>query len=232
MNESTLPRRLLAEGLGTMILVATVIGSGIMAERLAGGNDAIALLGNTIPTGAILVVIITILGPVSGAHFNPAVTLVFAARGDLPWNEVLPYIVVQCVGAVAGTVLAHLMFDLAPLAVGIKPRSGPSQWLAEAVATFTLVLTILGGLRYAPAAIPWLVGLTITAAYWFTASTSFANPAVTLARGFTVTFAGIAINHVPAFIVAQLVGAALAIVAAAALFPAGRRRAATPVPGE
>jgi len=235
MNDSAPPlaRRLLAEGLGTMILVATVIGSGIMAERLAGGNAAIALLGNTIATGAILVVIITILGPVSGAHFNPAVTLVFAARGDTRWNEVLPYIVVQCIGAVAGTMLAHLMFDLAPLAIGIKPRSGPSQWLAEAVATFTLVLAILGGLRYAPAAVPWLVGLTITAAYWFTASTSFANPAVTLARGFTTTFAGIAINHVPAFIIAQLIGAALASIVCTALFPAGRRRTtAAPVPGE
>ena len=201
-------RRLVAEGLGTAILVATVVGSGIMAEQLAGGNQAIALLGNTIPTGAILIVIITIFGPVSGAHFNPAVTLVFAARGDTPWVEVIPYIVVQCVGAILGTVLAHLMFELAPLVIGIKERSGPSQWLAEAVATFTLVITIFGGLRYAPTAIPWLVGLVITAAYWFTASTSFANPAVTLARGFTTTFAGIAINHVPAFVIAQLVGAA------------------------
>ena len=174
------------------ILVATVVGSGIMAERLAGGNQAIALLGNTIPTGAILVVIITILGPISGAHFNPAVTLVFAGRGEFPWGEVMPYVVVQCLGGICGTVLAHLMFDLAPLAIGTTTRSGPSQWLAEAVATFTLVLAILGGIRYAPQAIPWLVGLTITAAYWFTASTSFANPAVTLARGFTTTFAGIA----------------------------------------
>lgn len=218
-----LSRRLVAEGLGSAILVATVVGSGIMAEQLAGGNQAIALLGNTIPTGAILVVLITILGPVSGAHFNPAVTLVFATRGDTPWSEVVPYIVVQCVGAILGTVLAHLMFDLAPLAIGIKARSGPSQWLAEAVATFTLVLTILGGLRYTPSAIPWLVGLVITAAYWFTASTSFANPAVTLARGFTTTFAGIAINHVPAFIIAQLVGAAVAAVVSAALFPSGAR---------
>jgi glycerol uptake facilitator-like aquaporin len=214
-----LPRRLIAEGLGTLILVATVVGSGIMAEQLAGGNQAVALLGNTIPTGAILVVIITILGPVSGAHFNPAVTLVFAARGDTPWNEVLPYIVVQCVGAVLGTVLAHLMFDLAPIAIGIRARSGPSQWLAESVATFTLVLTILGGLRYAPSAISWLVGLVITAAYWFTASTSFANPAVTLARGFTTTFAGIAINHVPAFVIAQLIGAAVATIVGTVLFP-------------
>ena len=216
-------RRLLAEGLGTAILVATVVGSGIMAERLAGGNQAIALLGNTIPTGAILVVIITIFGPVSGAHFNPAVSLVFAARGEMPWGEVLPYVVVQCASGVAGTVLAHLMFDLAPLVIGIRGRSGPSQWLAEAVATFTLVLTILGGLRYAPSAVPWLVGLTITAAYWFTSSTSFANPAVTLARGFTTTFAGIAINDVPGFILAQLVGAAIGASVSMTLFPAPRR---------
>jgi glycerol uptake facilitator-like aquaporin len=214
-----LSRRLVAEGLGTAILVATVVGSGIMAERLSGGNQAIALLGNTIPTGAILVVIITILGPVSGAHFNPAVTLVFAARREMPWREVAPYIVVQCVGGIAGTALAHLMFDLAPFAIGTTVRSGPSQWLAEATATFTLVLAILGGLRYALQAIPWLVGLTITAAYWFTSSTSFANPAVTLARGFTTTFAGIAINHVPGFVAAQLVGAAVAALLGRALFP-------------
>src|SRR5215207_8237395 len=206
-DTAPLARRLLAEALGTAILVATVVGSGIMAERLAGGNQAIALLGNTIPTGAILVVLITILGPVSGAHFNPAVSLVFASRGELPWREVVPYVVVQCLGGVAGTAVAHLMFDLTPLMIGTTVRSGPSQWLAEAVATFTLVLTILGGVRHAPQAIPWLVGLVITAAYWFTASTSFANPAVTLARGFTTTFAGIAINHVPAFVLAQLVGA-------------------------
>lgn len=223
MNEALpLSRRLLAEALGTGVLVATVVGSGIMAEKLAGGNQAVALLGNTIPTGAILVVLITILGPISGAHFNPAVSLVFASRGELPWREVLPYIVVQCVGGIAGTVLAHLMFDLAPLMIGTTVRSGPSQWLAEAVATFTLVLTILGGIRYAPQAIPWLVGLVITAAYWFTASTSFANPAVTLARGFTTTFAGIAINHVPGFIVAQLVGAAIGALVAGVLFRAAR----------
>jgi glycerol uptake facilitator-like aquaporin len=220
MSKASFPlsQRLLAEGLGTAILVATVVGSGIMAERLAGGNQAIALLGNTIPTGAILVVLITILGPVSGAHFNPAVSLVFAGRGEFPWSEVTPYIIVQCLGGVCGTVIAHLMFDLAPLMIGTTTRSGPSQWFAEAVATFTLVLAILGGIRYAPQAIPWLVGLTITAAYWFTASTSFANPAVTLARGFTTTFAGIAINHVPAFVVAQLIGAAIGGFVAAALF--------------
>ena len=204
-----------------------------MAERLAGGNQAVALLGNTIPTGAILVVIITILGPVSGAHFNPAVTLVFAGRDEFPWSEVTPYIVVQCLGGIGGTVLAHLMFDLAPIMIGTTARSGPSQWLAEAVATFTLVLAILGGIRYAPQAIPWLVGLTITAAYWFTSSTSFANPAVTLARGFTTTFSGIAINHVPGFIAAQLVGAAAAVGICAVLFPANPAPFAKAVePGE
>ncbi|HZP78109.1 MAG TPA: MIP/aquaporin family protein [Pseudolabrys sp.] len=215
---ATLGRRVFAEALGTAILVATVVGSGIMAERLAGGNQAVALLGNTIPTGAILVVLITILGPVSGAHFNPAVTLVFAARGEAPRREALPYVLAQCAGGIAGTAVAHAMFDLAPLMIGTTARSGPSLWLAEAVATFSLVLTILGGIRFAPQAIPWLVGLVITAAYWFTASTSFANPAVTLARGFTTTFAGIAINHVPAFILAQLVGAAVGAVTASFLF--------------
>jgi glycerol uptake facilitator-like aquaporin len=225
-----LPRRLLAEALGTAILVAIVVGSGIMAERLAGGNQAIALLGNTIPTGAILVVIITILGPISGAHFNPAVTVVFAGRGEFPWNEVIPYVVVQCVGGICGTVIAHLMFDLAPLAIGTATRSGPSQWFAEAVATFTLILAILGGLRYAPSAIPWLVGLTITAAYWFTASTSFANPAVTLARAFTTTFAGIAINHVPGFVAAQLVGAAIGAGVSIALFDVRRRSKTADLP--
>jgi glycerol uptake facilitator-like aquaporin len=194
-----------------------VVGSGIMAERLAGGNQAVALLGNTIPTGAILVVIITILGPISGAHFNPAVTLVFAIREGI-WKDAIPYIVVQCAGGVLGTVLAHLMFELPPIVIGTTARTGPSQWLAEAVATFTLILTILGGVRFLPQAIPWLVGLVITAAYWFTASTSFANPAVTLARGFTTTFAGIAVNHVPAFIVAQLVGAACGAGVAYVLF--------------
>ena len=223
----SLPQRLLAEGLGTAILVATVVGSGIMAERLAGGNQAIALLGNTIPTGAILVVIITIFGPISGAHFNPAVTLVFAARGEMLWREVLPYVIVQCVGGIAGTALAHLMFDLAPLAIGLTVRSGPSQWLGEAVATFSLILAILGGVRYAPQAIPWLVGLVITAAYWFTSSTSFANPAVTLARGFTTTFAGIAINHVPGFVVAQILGAAAAAVLSRVLFPSDKKRVAS-----
>jgi glycerol uptake facilitator-like aquaporin len=209
---------LIAEGLGTLLLVATVVGSGIMAERLAGGNQAIALLGNTIPTGAILVVLITVLRPVSGAHFNPAVTLVFASRGEFPWRGVAPYIIVQCLGGVVGTAVAHLMFDLAPLAVGTTERSGASQWFAEFVATFTLIFAILGGLRYSPQSIPWLVGLTITAAYWFTSSTSFANPAVTLARAFTTTFAGIAINHVPGFVIAQLIGALAAALVSTILF--------------
>ena len=222
-------RRFVAEGLGTAILVATVVGSGIMAERLAGGNQAIALLGNTIPTGAILVVLISILGPVSGAHFNPAVTLVFAARGDAPWRDVLPYVAVQCAGGIAGTMVAHLMFDLSPLAVGTTARSGASQWFAEVVATFTLLLAILGGVRHAPQAVPWLVGLTITATYWFTSSTSFANPAVTLARGFTTTFAGIAINHVPGFVVAQFLGAAIAGLIASALFSAASSGPTRPV---
>ena len=213
-----LARRAAAEALGTGLLVATVVGSGIMAERLAGGNQAIALLGNTIPTGAILVVLITIFGPVSGAHFNPAVTLVFACRKDFGWSDVVPYITAQCAGAVLGTIVAHLMFDLAPLAIGTTARSGPSQWLAEGVATFALIITILGALRSAPHAVPWLVGLLITAAYWFTSSTSFANPAITLARGFTTTFAGIAINHVPGFVAAQLVGAAIGAMTAAMLF--------------
>jgi glycerol uptake facilitator-like aquaporin len=214
----TLARPLLAEAIGTGILVATVIGSGIMAERLAGGNGALALLCNTIPTGAILVVLVSILGPVSGAHFNPAVSLVLAARSAFPWRAVLPYVAAQCAGGIIGTITAHLMFDLAPLAIGTTARSGASQWLAEAVATFTLLTAILGGIRHAPQAVPWLVGLTITATYWFTSSTSFANPAVTLARAFTTTFAGIAINHVPGFVAAQLIGAAIAALTARILF--------------
>jgi glycerol uptake facilitator-like aquaporin len=218
-NPHSLVQRLVAEALGTAILVATVVGSGIMAERLSGGNQAIALLGNTIPTGAILIVLITILGPVSGAHFNPAVTLVFAARGETRRQEVIFYIALQCLGGIAGTAIAHLMFDLAPLAIGTTPRSGLSQWLGEFVATFTLLLTILGGVRYAPYAVPWLVGLVITAAYWFTSSTSFANPAVTLARGFTTTFTGIAINHVPGFVLAQFAGAAAGALVSGLLFP-------------
>jgi glycerol uptake facilitator-like aquaporin len=185
---------------------------------LSGGSEALALLCNTIPTAAILVVIVTILAPLSGAHFNPAVSMVFAMRGDLPTADLLPYVAIQCAGAIAGAALAHLMFGLAPLEIGDHARNGPSQWLSEAVATFALVLTILGGVRYAPSAIPWLVGLVIASAYWFTASTSFANPAVTLARGFTRTFAGIALVDVPGFVVAEIVGALVALALAGALF--------------
>lgn len=214
-----LARRLVAEGLGTALLVATVVGSGIMAERLAGGNDALALLCNTIPTAAILVVIITIFAPLSGAHFNPAVSIVFAIRRELAARDLAPYVAVQCAGAILGAGVAHLMFDLAPLAIGDHGRNGASQWLSEIVATFALVTAILGGVRYAPQAVPWLVGLVIAAAYWFTASTSFANPAVTLARGFTQTFSGIAIGDVPGFIVAEIAGALIAAVLAVYLFP-------------
>jgi glycerol uptake facilitator-like aquaporin len=231
-DANPLSRRLAAEALGTAILVATVVGSGIMAARLSGGNQALALLGNTIPTGAILVVIITILGPVSGAHFNPAVSLVFAARGEFPWSEVAPYIVVQCLAGIVGTAIAHMMFNLSPLEIGTAARSGPGQWLGEAAATFTLLLAIVGGLRYSPHAVPWLVGLTITAAYWFTSSTSFANPAVTLARGFTTTFTGIAINHVPGFVAAQIAGAVATIPVCAVLFPRPKGRAVVAPAGE
>lgn len=202
----TLSRRLAAEALGTLLLVATVVGSGIMAERLTGGNVAIALLGNTIPTGAILVVLITLLGPVSGAHFNPVVTVVFAADGSLKRGDALLYIVAQIAGGIAGTMLAHAMFGLPLLGAGMAARTGAGQWIGEFAATFTLLLVIIGGLRHAPQSIPLLVGLTITAAYWFTSSTSFANPAVTIARAFTPTFAGIQPADVPAFILAQIAG--------------------------
>ncbi|KAF0135977.1 MAG: Aquaporin-4 AQP-4 [Xanthobacteraceae bacterium] len=206
-----LPRRLVAETLGTALLVATVVGSGIMAETLT-RDTALALLGNTLPTGAILVVLITILGPISGAHFNPAVTMVFTLRGDLARQDGLAYVAVQVAGGIAGTVIAHLMFDLAPLAVSAKVRTGTAQWFAEAVAAFGLVATILGGLRFAANAIPWLVGLYITAAYWFTASTSFANPAVAVARSLTNTFSGIRPVDLPGFIGAELAGALVAMV--------------------
>ena len=214
-----LARRLVAEGLGTALLVAAVVGSGIMAERLAGGNVALALLCNTLATGAMLVVIITIFAPLSGAHFNPAVSLVMALSGELTIGDLVAYVLAQCLGGLVGVVVAHLMFDLAPLVIGDHARTGPSQWLAEVVATFALVLTIFGGRKYAPAAVPWLVALVIVAAYWFTASTSFANPAVALARGFTQSFAGIALAHVPGFVIAEIAGALLALGAARYLFP-------------
>ena len=201
-----LSRRLAAEALGTAALVCTVVGSGIMAERMT-EDVALALLGNTIPTGAILVVLITVLGPLSGAHFNPAVSLVMALRGALPAREAALYAAVQVGGGVLGTIAAHLMFEIAPLGASAHARTGLAQWWAEGVATFGLVAAILGGLRFAPHAIPWLVGLYITAAYWFTASTSFANPAVTIARAFTDTFSGIRPLDVPGFVAAQLVGA-------------------------
>ena len=200
-------RILAAETIGTAILVATVIGSGIMAERLSGGNVALALLANTLATGAILVVLITTLGPLSGAHFNPVVSLVMALRRALPWGRLAPYIAAQIIGGALGAVLANLMFDLAPVTLSDTIRGGSGQLISEVVATVALLGAILGGLAFAPHAIPWLVGLTITAAYWFTASTSFANPAVTLARTLSDTFAGIAPASVPGFLAAQLVGA-------------------------
>lgn len=212
MKTYSLTRRLAAEALGTGLLLATVVGSGIMAESLAGGNVAIALLGNTLPTGAILVVLITMLAPISGAHFNPAVTAVFALRRDLSPGAAALYIAAQLAGAVLGVWLAHLMFDLDLLQASQKVRFGPGQWVAEVTATFGLVATILLTLRANAAAVPAAVGLYITAAYWFTASTSFANPAVTVARALSDTFAGIRPADMPLFILAQLLGAVLALI--------------------
>lgn len=223
MVETSPARLYLAEALGTAILLATVVGSGIMGETLAGGNTAVALLGNTIPTGAILVVLITILGPISGAHFNPAVSLAMCLTGRLPWPKLLPYTMCHIAGAILGVWLAHAMFDLSVLQVSTKLRWSGGQWIAEAVATFGLLLTIFGGLRHNAAAIPMLVGLYITAAYWFTASTSFANPAVTIARSLSNTFAGIAPNSVAPFIAAQIIGALIAVAAAGFLFNARRK---------
>ena len=208
-DQFDLPRRLAAEALGTGILVATVVGSGIMAETLT-KDVALALLCNTLPTGAILVVLITVLGPISGAHFNPAVTLVFTGKRELPVNDAALYVVAQIGGGIAGTMAAHLMFGLPLLDLSAKVRTGGPQWFAEAVAAFGLVATILAGIRFQRTAIPWLVGLYITAAYWFTASTSFANPAVTLARVFSNTFAGIRPQDAPPFVVAQMIGAVMA----------------------
>ena len=219
MSDSASPQRLLAaEAIGTAFLLATVVGSGIMAERLADGNLAVALLGNSVATGAILVVLISLFGPISGGHFNPAVTLAFALRREISTRLAVAYIAVQIVGAVGGTALAHLMFDENLLQLATTERTGIGQWISEAVATFGLVLTILGALRVRPGAVPALVGLYITAAYWFTASTSFANPAVTLARSLTDSFSGVDPAHVPAFIGAQLVGAALAVPLVSRLF--------------
>ena len=207
----SLGQRLVAEWLGTAFLLAAVVGSGIMAQKLAGGNVALALLCNTIPTGAILVVLILIFGPLSGAHFNPAVTLAFACRDELPWATAGLYIVTQIAGGVAGVWAAHLMFELPLLQSSLTVRTGAAQWFAEGVATFGLLLAIFGCVARAPSAVPYAVGLYITSAYWFTASTSFANPAVTIARSLSDTFAGIAPSGVLPFIAAQLSGAALAV---------------------
>jgi glycerol uptake facilitator-like aquaporin len=207
-----LPQRAFCEWLGTAFLLAAVVGSGIMAQRLAGGNGALALLCNTLPTGAILAVLILVFGPISGAHFNPAVTLAFALRAGLPWSTAVVYIVAQLCGGIAGVWMAHLMFELPVWQFSITVRTGPGQWLAEAVATFGLLLTIFGCVWRRPDSVAYAVGLYITAAYWFTASTSFANPAVTVARSLSDTFAGIAPAGAPAFIMAQLAGALAAVV--------------------
>ncbi len=213
-----LPRKLAAEMVGTAFLLATVVGSGVMAEQLAGGNVALALLGNTIATGAILVVIILIFGPVSGAHFNPAVTLAFGLRREISPSQGGIYVAAQVVGAFIGVWAAHLMFDMPVIQESIRARTGAAQWFSEGVATFGLVLTILGCVRYRPKSMAFAVGLYITAAYWFTASTSFANPAVTIGRAFTDSFSGIRPTDMPAFIVSQLLGAGVAVLLAAYLF--------------
>ncbi|HZR75194.1 MIP/aquaporin family protein [Bradyrhizobium sp.] len=208
---ATIAQRAAAEGLGSAFLLATVVGSGIMAAKLAGGNGAIALLCNTLPTGAILVVLILTFGPISGAHFNPVVSTALVFRRELPVSVAAIYIVAQVLGGILGVLAAHAMFELPIWQVSMTIRTGPGQWFAEAVATFGLLLTIFGVSARSPGAIPYAVGLYITAAYWFTASTSFANPAVTIARALSDTFAGIAPAGVIAFIAAQLAGAAVAV---------------------
>ena len=213
-------RRLAAEGIGSTLLAAAVVGSGIMAERLAGGNAAVALLANTGATVAVLATLIALLGPISGAHFNPAVSLVQAARNALSWRDAVAYTVVQVFGCCMGVILAHAMFNLPWLQSSLHARTGASQWLAEGVATFGLLLVVVGHRR--PEDAPWMVAGWIGGAYWFTASTSFANPAITIARSMSDTFAGIRPDDVPAFIVAQLVGALLAFLVARAVLSAGR----------
>lgn len=210
MSEFSLSRRLVAEALGTAMLVGTVVGSGIMADKLS-DDVAVSLLGNTIPTGAILVVLITMLGPISGAHFNPAVTFVFWLKRELGLAVAAVYIIAQILGGISGSLVAHVMFELPVLQASTTVRTGAGQWVAEIVATFGLLATILAGIRFREAAVPWLVGLYITAAYWFTASTSFANPAVAISRAFTDTFAGIRPIDLPGFIIAEFAGAALAL---------------------
>jgi glycerol uptake facilitator-like aquaporin len=202
----SLAQRVFCEWLGTALLLAAVVGSGIMAQRLAGGNVALALLCNTLATGAILPVLILVFGPLSGAHFNPAVSLAFTLRGGLSWPALPTYVLAQVLGGIAGVWAAHLMFELPVLQISVTMRTGLGQWLAEAIASFGLGLTIFGCVARAPAAVPYAVGLYITAAYWFTASTSFANPAVTIARSLSDTFAGIAPAGVLPFIAAQLMG--------------------------
>jgi glycerol uptake facilitator-like aquaporin len=213
-------QRAFAEALGTAFLLAAVVGSGIMAQGLSGGNNALALLGNTLPTGAILVVLILIFGPLSGAHFNPAVSIAFALRRELSWPDAATYVLMQVIGGVIGVWTAHLMFELPVWQVSLHTRTGAGQWLAEFVATFGLLLTILGCATRTPASIPYAVGLYITSAYWFTASTSFANPAVTIARSISDSFAGIAPAAAPAFILAQLAGMLAAVKLARWLWPA------------
>ena len=218
MASTTSTHAYAAEALGTAILLSTVVGSGIMAENLAGGNVAIALLGNTLPTGAILVVLITVLGPLSGAHFNPVVSLAMCLTGRMAWTRLGPFIACQVIGAVLGVWSAHFMFDLPVLQLSAKMRWGPGQWFGEAVATLGLLFTIFGCLRQSPAALPMSVGLYITAAYWFTSSTSFANPAVTIARALTNSFSGIAPSCVLPFMVAQIAGSIVAVVLCRWLF--------------
>lgn len=209
-----LSRRLAAEAVGTVLLLATVVGSGVMGVALADGNDAVALLANAAATAAVLYVLIEVLGPVSGAHFNPAVTLAFRLRGEIGGRDAAAYVAVQLIAAILGVLLAHLMFELPLLQPGIRVRTGGAQWASEAVATFGLVLTILLGAPHRPAAVPALVAAWIFAAYWFTASTSFANPAVTVARALTQTFAGIRPDDVAGFVVAQVAGAVGGVAAA------------------
>ena len=208
----SLTQRAFCEWLGTAFLLAAVVGSGIMAQKLAGGNVALALLCNTLPTGAILAVLILVFGPLSGAHFNPAVSVGFALRSELAWSTAAVYIAAQILGGLVGVWVAHLMFELPVWQFSITERTGPGQWLAEAVATFGLLLTVFGCVSQRPDSVPYAVGLYITAAYWFTASTSFANPAVTIARSLSDTFAGIAPAGVAAFIVAQLAGMLAAVI--------------------